>query len=438
MSSEPPTSEVPGVEASDAGAVLAEPRPGPRWPVVWWDAFMLVAVVLMSLPWIVDLATGEERPGRVVLDVACLLAFVLLYLALGRSSLMRRARDETPAGTRDYVFVGLLIALLALSAAVRPSFATLQTLGFPMLWVVLSNYRQAVIGSGILAFAVGCGSVVSYSAAGMETALWTAGMVAALSFAFAVTMGTWISRVFDRGEGYRVLAERLRTSQAEVAALSEQAGASAERERISRELHDTLTQTLTGLVMLGEQAERALDSGDVIRAKERLARVQATSRAAVQEARALVATTHPLGDGGLEQAIERVAAGLRGDAALEVRCELARLPLEREQQVVLLRAVQEGLSNVRRHARARSAIVALQRDGDDAVLTVEDDGVGPGSRTGVEHSGQHGFGLSGLRERLRIAGGEASFAARDGGGSRLEVRLPLEVRSTVTRDGGAA
>jgi len=424
--------------------VRAEDRidTGRSRPLRWWDAGVAATVAVMAGIGIVELLDERAASAFEMLSVFGPLALLLAwYLLLGRTAL-RRATLELPLRPVDLCYLGGLVLMVGLAAAAVPSYATLQAIAYPMIWTIVARYRDAVIWSAALALAVGVGFVGGFSKAGRIEGLGEATAVVLLSFAFAVVMGTWITRIFAQGERYRELAEQLRRSQEEVAALSQEAGAAAERERLSRELHDTLTQTLTGLLMLGEQADRALAAGDVERARERMGRVQAASRAAVEEARALVAATHPLGDGGLEQAIERVAAGLREDAELSVRCELEPLPLDRERQVVVLRAVQEGLSNVRRHARAEEAVVSLRRDGSDALLTIEDDGAGPqAAAQGQDASGRSdgssapptGFGLDGLRDRVRLVGGEMRFEPREGGGSRLSVRVPL---AAAVREGG--
>lgn len=348
--------------------------------------------------------------------------FVAVYAGLGRRALLDGMRDR-PVAPRSAAFVALLVLVLGVAAASNPMYAMLQAVAYPMVWTIANRVRDAVLACAAVAAGIGAG--ISLGLVGLDpaSALATSLVTAPVSFVFAVVMGLWISRIHAQGERYRELADELRRSRDEVAALSAAAGAAEERERLSRDLHDTLTQTLTGLVMLGEQAERALDAGDEARARDRLARVASASRAAVAEARALVATTQPLGAGGLAEAIERVAAGLRADAGLEVVCELAGAgdasALSREREVVLLRAAQEGLANARKHARASRVVVRLAALPDGgAELRVDDDGAGPGSaRSG-------GFGLAGLAERVRAVGGETRFGPRAGGGSRLEVRLP--------------
>jgi signal transduction histidine kinase len=96
--------------------------------------------------------------------------------------------------------------------------------------------------------------------------------------------------------------------------------------------------------------------------------------------------------------------------------------------VVLLRAVQEGLANVRKHARARLVRVRLSGSGTEAWVEVTDDGVGfdpdaPDDPPAPDASA--GFGLAGMRDRVRAAGGELSLVSAPGEGTRVNVRLPI-------------
>lgn len=410
--------------------------PASSRPLRWWD--LAVAVVLAGLAVIAGFEAaggaplwGTELPSaaRFALAFAPLAGFAALYVGLGRTALRRGMADE-PADAASALFLGLLLVVVLIAVAAVPILAVLQTLAYPMVWSIVERYRAAVGWSAGVALATGAGLVVAIAPRGLGGAFISAGLTAVLSFTFAVAMGTWITRIAAQGERYRALADELRTSQAEVAALSTAAGAAAERERLSRELHDTLTQTLAGLVMLAEQAERALDGGDATRGRERLGRVTAAARDAVAEARALVATTQPLGDGGLEAAIERVARRLADDTGLRVDCAVAPVAIDRERQVVLLRAAQEGLANARKHARAGHVAVRLAATPEGgAVLHVDDDGVGPAAGT------PGGFGLSGLADRVRAVGGRVSFGPREGGGARLEVLLHSTDPQRSVREG---
>lgn len=413
---------------------MSESQPARARPLRWWDLAASGVLLVLLVPGGVGLFSARSEGGDAAWEqlpeLGMLGGFVVLYLVLARPAMRRVEAQEPPLG-RDVVGLILIVGIAGVAAAVSPSFATVQVIIYPMIWTITGDWERgtviAVLVSAALAVAIGAGSFFSLQRLGAGNPGWTAATVAVCSFVFAVFLGMWLTRVHTQSEAHRALAEQLRASQAEVAELSAASGAAAERERMSRELHDTLTQTLTGLVMLSEQAERALRSGETERALDRTARVGAAAREAVSEARALVATTQPLGDGELNAALERVGARLRADAGLEVTCRLAPLALSREQEVMLLRAAQEGLANARRHAHATRVELSLAEAGPDRVeLRVADNGVGPGPvDTTGRVSAPGGFGLSGLTDRARALGGEVTFGARPGGGAELVVSLAL-------------
>lgn len=428
-----------------------------------WDTGVVAITLFQSTVVVLDGASGfsssiefGSETARTLLVLAPLAAFVLLYVVLGRGAL-RRGIVDAPIGPRGTAFLVLLVGVLACAVFLAPMNAIMQAIVYPLVWTIANRYRDAVAWSGATAAAIGAAMYSGLALAGSSSAFFTALLTLVSSFVFAVVMGTWITRVFEQGERFRLVADQLRDAQGEVSTLSEAAGAAAERERLSRELHDTLTQTLTGLVMLSEQAERALDAQDPEAARQRITQVASAARAAVGETRALVATTHPLADGGLEQAIERLVARVRAETGISVDCSVEAIDCGREQQVVLLRAAQEGLANVRKHARATAATVTLRlgedpgprsAPGSTAVLTVTDDGIGPGSR-GPDRIGPArwgadgapgpggaytaadagGYGLTGLRDRARHVRGDLSFGPGPHGGARLELRLPLTPRT---------
>lgn len=406
--------------------------------MLWWDVAFVALLGFQVALGFFEVSEGaplwfdHDHPvARTVLVLAPLAGIGALYAVLGRRA-VRAGMSRAALGRIGTTFLVMFIVLLALAVFCTPLHAILQALVYPTVWSTVMRYRNAVIWSVATGIAVSVSMYLSLHLTAPEAAVPAALITGIVSLVFAIAMGTWIMRIFSRGETYRIVAERLRHAQGEIAVLSKEAGAAAERERLSRELHDTLTQTLTGLVMLSEQAGQALAAGDTNRALERLARVEHAARSAVGEARVLVAGTHALGDGGLEESIRRVAQTFAVDGALKVSCEVERTELERELQVVLMRAVQEGLANVRKHARASRVAVRLRSDPDTSaeevrcdgkhaggfvVLTVEDDGIGH------DQYGPGGFGLQGLRDRVRLVGGEVELRPGEPSGSVLEVRL---------------
>lgn len=431
------TEHAPTLDAREGGAA-SPPRP---WRLRWWDLSVCVVMGLMGVYAVVtEIAIRSGRPDSwyFIGFFGTLGTFVGLYVWLGRPALTR-VMNEQPSTDRSHLFLGLVSGNLAVAAAVDPTFASLQAIAYPLVWNISDRFRTAVSWNSVVAIAVGIGLAASFSRLGAPYALTQAAIIAVLSFAFSLVMGTWITHIAAQGERHRLLAQQLRTAQSEVAALSAASGAAAERERLSRELHDTLTQTLSGLVMMSEQAGKALANDDAALAAERIDRVEHAGRLALQETRALVATTQPLRDGGLDTAIRRIAERLQHDSGLQVHCEFHVAEPDREHQVVLLRAAQEGLANARKHSRARSVWVSIEEqrlgtaaDPGDAqpcalVLTVDDDGVGPGEVLPSE--APRGFGLEGMRDRVELVGGSVSFGVSPRGGARLRVRLPVRARA---------
>ncbi len=215
----------------------------------------------------------------------------------------------------------------------------------------------------------------------------------------------------------------------------------AERHRIARDLHDSVTQHLFGTVMLAESLEGVWER-DPAQGKARAARVLELSRAALSEMRALLAELRP--SGGLETrpqqstfGVQRIRAfGLAG--ALDRLAEDVRkrgLPVEIstegyaasafEVEEAVYRIVQEALNNTVRHAHASGAVVTLTMNEDGLRLTVVDDGRGMESAlTQVRPSGGRGYGLVSMRERAAGLGGDFRLTTTPGSGMRVEVCLP--------------
>jgi signal transduction histidine kinase len=128
----------------------------------------------------------------------------------------------------------------------------------------------------------------------------------------------------------------------------------------------------------------------------------------------------------LDRALQRLVAEFSESTRVPVQLSL-ELPeqtsLAPELAQALYRSAQEGLTNVHRHARATHVCLELRTAYEHVVLTIQDDGVGPAAANG--HAPTSGFGLVGLRERVALLDGQLSFEAAAGGGSRLQVVLPL-------------
>ncbi|WP_374380372.1 sensor histidine kinase [Thermomonas sp.] len=199
----------------------------------------------------------------------------------------------------------------------------------------------------------------------------------------------------------------LRLSQDEVRRLA----ATAERERIGRDLHDLLGHTLS-LIALKLELARKLADRDAAASRLHLEEAERVARHALAEVRSAVT-----GIRAVDLAAELASARLMLDSsqvALDYQPPPASLPPELEAGLALV--LREAVTNIARHARARHARVAFARSGEMLELRIEDDG-----RGGIDAEGN---GIAGMRDRIRALGGSLLVHAPRGGGTRLQVRVP--------------
>jgi signal transduction histidine kinase len=207
----------------------------------------------------------------------------------------------------------------------------------------------------------------------------------------------------------------------EYAVQAEELAVTRERNRLAREIHDTLGHYLT-VVNVQIEAARVMLDRDPDKVRDSLQKAQLLTQEGLQDIRRSVSSLRasPLDNKNLvealRQAVEAVrASGLAAELELIGECRTLSRPAE----LTLYRAAQEGLTNVQKHAQAAS--VRLVLDFSDATrtrLTVTDDGVGSVEKTG------HGFGLLGLRERAHLVGGALKIRTASSAGFALEVEVP--------------
>jgi two-component system sensor histidine kinase DesK len=240
--------------------------------------------------------------------------------------------------------------------------------------------------------------------------------LAALSVvALVAVIGTSVvaSALYERMQRERL--EQLRLSHDEVRRL----GATAERERIARDLHDLLGHTLSVVVLKSELAGKLL-ARDPAAARVQIGEVEAVARQALAEVREAVTGMR---GGDLEGELAAGRLVLLG-AGIELAQELPSVPMPPGHEATLAICLREAITNVLRHARARRVEVTLAGDKAGVELTVQDDGRG-GARLG------RGHGLSGISERLEALGGSLAVEQPTEGGTRLRLMLPLPAASAA-------
>ncbi len=375
----------------------------------WWWVAVLGMATLAGVLALVSLQT----PWRLALALTGIGMLIASWAIWGD----RRVEAEEPSVA---LVVGVAIAA-GTGTAGFASLAILQAIAYPVAWVFSSRIRDAMLSNLAVGLAVGLGFTVSI---GTEPGdLMQIAFTQTLSLGFSLAMGFWISRMTALGEERGRLLVELQGAQEQIAALNREAGAAAERERLARELHDTIAQDLTGLVMLAQRARREAAASDGT-----LAMIEEGARAALGETRALVAAGAALDtDGlGLDGALQRLAERFERETGVQVPLTVAGdLTLSRDAEVVVLRCAQEALANARKHARARSVAVTVTPIPEARVrLEVADDGIGFDADTAPD-----GFGLSGMSERLALVGGTLRVTSTPGAGTVIVAELPASMPS---------
>jgi signal transduction histidine kinase len=283
-------------------------------------------------------------------------------------------------------------------------------------WAVLSIVLSWAVTAGVL-YAIHQDTIAVYDQEAGQVVLNMA-----ISLAFAIGVGLWWTSDQKNNLRNAALVDQLRRTREQLAVTQHAAGVNYERERMAQEIHDTLAQGYTTILMQTQAAERALGKGDLDKVRERHGVVMNVARDNLAEARALVAAfaPAPLHDATLTEALERIAGRWSAETSIPIDLRLEDVGhLSADHEVVLLRAAQEALSNVAKHAGASRVTLRLGgRRGLAVRLVVADDGHGIAAGTA------DGYGLTGMRSRVEDAGGTLSIEPGPDAGTVLRITIP--------------
>ncbi|GAB2755507.1 sensor histidine kinase [Sinomonas soli] len=445
-----PALRTPPAPAPGAPAPAARTERVLRWLRValhvGFAALLLVGTVRSLLPLTAaEAGAPAKAPAGVVLPLAVLLA--LVYLA-GTVLEKRHFQGAAPDPARYSVpWLGVVCGLWLVLVAVSGEFAWVA---FALFFLQLHLLPRWWGVGGVAATATLVVLGLGWHAGGLSAAMVLGPLFGA---AFAVVTAFAYRALYAEAEAQRAAADELRRTRAQLAESQHRAGVLAERERLAREIHDTLAQGFSSVVLMGRSAAAALDDGDSAAARERLGIVQATAAESLAEARAFVRglgspalgpervegggaepaggevlSAPPLAD-ALRRLCEKTAAeaAARG-AGFTCRFEAdgEPRPLGTGAEEVLLRAAQASLANVWAHARASAAVVSLAYLDGEVTVDVFDDGVGfdPAALPHGPRPDGTGYGLRGLRHRVEEAGGALALESAPGEGTVVAVRLP--------------
>jgi signal transduction histidine kinase len=370
-----------------------------------WD----VGVAASSIVFAIILLIAEPAALYRAVGLGALGGFALSWFAFGR-----RHQSSSPSGL---AMVAVILLVTPFAVWAQPSLAIMQCITYPLIWTVIDSTKWSIVANVVHAAGIGVGLFLTTGADG-EALLQAVG-IEGISVSFSIVIGLWITSIAVRSHERQRLLDELRAAQDQLAGLSREAGITSERERLAREIHDTIAQDLTGLVLLAQRARRELDGGTS--PAESLTMLEDAARTALAETRALVAASSPpaLEHGGIAAALERLGERFARETTITVDVDaVAADVVDRDLEVVLLRCAQEGLSNIRKHSGAARATVRLRFDADERSLRITDDG--SGFSLADERAG---FGLAGMRDRIALVGGTLDIESSEVGTSLL-ITLP--------------
>jgi len=399
-----PTTE-PAMPSADPASRDAWDTSLRRWDLLYGLVFAAVFVADSS----------SAAPDHRVLALTALTAMVPWYLLVGRPHVVVAEGKLT---RRAVIFMVGLVVLFTVADLQAPNTWFLCVALVPLCYYALP--QRAALIPALMMNAVGAASIAYWAGtlAGAETA---AGLCVGVS-AFTVLVGGNMGQIITQSGERAELIAQLEATRAELAEVSRQAGAMAERQRLAGEIHDTLAQGFSSILMLIQAAEAQLELSPAT-ARRQLGLAAQTARENLAEARALVGglASAQLQAGTLEDALrritERATAELGLQASFTTDGTSRRLPAATE--VVLLRTGQEALANVRKHAAASNVAVRLCYASDHVRLEVTDDGTGfdPAVING-------GYGLRGMRARVDEAGGTLAVRSAPAEGTSVQVEVP--------------
>ncbi|MFI6927708.1 sensor histidine kinase [Nonomuraea spiralis] len=395
---------------------MNDPFPLSAWERRFGRLVEIVPYLTLAASLVISLASPEQPTGGIPRTLA-LTALALAWILGARTLLPAAVRGRRVAVTAHFLGVLATAALLAFH---DPIFIIYCTSGFflaahfaPSRWTF-----AAVAATSFVLY----GSTLDWSQATIQLIAFYLAIIAVQTVAIGGGSIAGI-KIEDRQRAYRKAVSDLQVALEENADLHAQlltqaheAGILDERQRMAREIHDTLAQGLTGIITQLRAAQRVEDSDTHVALALDLARDSLT------EARRSVAALQPhqLDDAHLPEAMTTLARSWAQSTGVDLHVEVTgdRVPLSPAIEVTLFRVAQEALTNVAKHAGATRAGLTLSYTGPVVLLDIRDDG------TGILDPAGGGFGLSSMRQRLRGVGGSLEVESTPGEGTAVSATVP--------------
>lgn len=371
------------------------------------------------------------------------LLVVLLAAAAVVELVVRQGASDAPSTTLWFLIPA--VAIIALPTVARRRYPLIAMTGFWLLAVALSfvdgqlfaSVESLFLLAVVVSFMLGNLPDPVQARIGLAVALGGSALVvynipehsaAEVIFVPLVFASSWLGGYALRERAERAEAAEVRAAQAERERESAARLAVAEeRARIARELHDVVAHSVSVMVLQIGAIRHKLSAETLDEDKDALTHVEQAGRTALAEMRRLLGAMRRDGDSlelGPQPGLDRLESLLedvrRTGLLVELHVEGKPFPLPRAIDLSAYRIVQEGLTNTLKHAAASHAEVTVTYHTDEVELKVLDDGGGAATTNG------RGHGLVGIRERVKIFGGEMSTGAAPAGGFMLKARLPID------------
>lgn len=385
-----------------------------RWMLFWHGTFYLSLIITTGLV----VTFGASRLAQSL--VLCALSLVLGSWYLGSILVSSDYWRGHVLLTSCYLLIGWIIwtGLILLN----PTYLFVLFGLYPQLFVLL-RFPGNLVGACTL-----LGITLSILVTGQGN--WNVVVVVLLSWPASVGLGLFIEALVRQSRERARLIHELEATRQQLALAARQAGIMQERQRLAREIHDTFTQGLSSIVMQIEAMDAALSPNDT-KGRQRLSQVGRIARENLAEARRLLWALQPDGSerASLPEMLPPLAQRWAEESGVSVGVTITgqATSLRPEIEVTLLRATQEALANIRKHAQAQSVVLTLSYMEDIVALDIQDDGIGfdphglPAPLLG-ETSGK--FGLRALRERVEQLEGTFTLESTSGSGTTIAVALP--------------
>jgi signal transduction histidine kinase len=259
-----------------------------------------------------------------------------------------------------------------------------------------------------------------------------------LSGFFAIMLGLYIDSIIRSNREKQDMIEELKAARSDLAKAERQAGMLEERQRLAGEIHDTLAQSFTSVVMHLEAAEQALE-GDLPGSRRHIDQARQSARQGLNEARRFLWALRPevVERQPLTQALQRIGQRWSEENGIPFQLETAgaQRPLPAPVEATFLRAAQEALTNAGKYAQATQVNLTLTYMEDQTVLDVQDNGVGfDPPLAALKAEMDHGYGLAALRERAAQLGGSLEVESAPGEGTTVVIALPASVASEASAE----